>query len=306
MEHDGILVSPGSETRIAMRPMLSYNTADSLANLSPEERQCYQDHEVDLKYVSRDKGYHYDMNNCLFNFALDRILTVCKCRPIFLPSTGTTAAEVPYCTGKSIVCMYDLMADIGGNESSVVIGTSSGGSATPRPPCYSRCNYQEHFFQISSTRFPQRNTFYFHRSFCSVADRLRQGPCQNSRKKFFVDLYHPGLCDQLQDRAGLLGTCSTWPKEFLFGNSEGGTDNVPKFEMNASDARFVNSIREYSRENLAQIKVLFRSPYVQSIKRDLEMTFTGFVANTGGLLGLCMGFSFVSFFELLYHCIFKR
>ena len=29
----------------------------------------------------------------------------------------------------------------------------------------------------------------------------------------------------------------------------------------------------------------------------------GFVANTGGLLGLCMGFSLVSAFEILYHIL---
>ena len=300
MEHDGILVPPGSETRIAMRPMISYNTPEALQSLGPKERQCYQDSEVDLKHVSKERGYHYDMNNCLFNFALDRILKTCRCRPIFQPNNVAAGKVVPYCTGKSIVCMYDLIADIGGgNQSSYVIGAAES-DETARRPCYSRCNYQEHFLQISSTRFPQRNTYYFHRSFCSVADRLRQGPCRDERKRFFVDLHHPGLCDQLAERAYLLGTCATWPKEFLFSKAK------PRFGMSDGDREFVAAIQAYAGENLAHVRVLFRAPYVQSIKRDLEMTFTGFVANTGGLLGLCMGFSFVSFFELIYHCIFRK
>ncbi len=31
------------------------------------------------------------------------------------------------------------------------------------------------------------------------------------------------------------------------------------------------------------------------------MSMISFVGNAGGLVGLCMGFSFVSFFEILYH-----
>lgn len=39
------------------------------------------------------------------------------------------------------------------------------------------------------------------------------------------------------------------------------------------------------------------------IKRDQKIPIIGFVANTGGLLGLCMGFSLVSAFEIVYHCM---
>jgi Amiloride-sensitive sodium channel len=34
-----------------------------------------------------------------------------------------------------------------------------------------------------------------------------------------------------------------------------------------------------------------------------KITVIAFVANTGGLLGLCMGFSLVSLFEIIYHLI---
>jgi len=42
---------------------------------------------------------------------------------------------------------------------------------------------------------------------------------------------------------------------------------------------------------------------VTRIKRDQKIPLIGFVANTGGLLGLCMGFSLVSAFEIIYHCV---
>ena len=36
--------------------------------------------------------------------------------------------------------------------------------------------------------------------------------------------------------------------------------------------------------------------------RDEKIPIISFVANTGGLLGLCMGFSLVSVFEIIFHC----
>ncbi len=49
--------------------------------------------------------------------------------------------------------------------------------------------------------------------------------------------------------------------------------------------------------------MLFQDPVVTRIKRDQKIPIIGFVANTGGLLGLCMGFSLVSAFEIVYHCL---
>ena len=36
--------------------------------------------------------------------------------------------------------------------------------------------------------------------------------------------------------------------------------------------------------------------------KDEKFTMTDFIANSGGLLGLCMGFSLVSLAEIVYHC----
>ena len=48
--------------------------------------------------------------------------------------------------------------------------------------------------------------------------------------------------------------------------------------------------------------VSFQDPVVTRIMRDEKIPIISFVANTGGLLGLCMGFSLVSVFEIMFHC----
>ena len=56
----------------------------------------------------------------------------------------------------------------------------------------------------------------------------------------------------------------------------------------------------YAKRNMALVNVYIKDPVVTRIKRDQKITVIGFVANTGGLLGLCMGFSLLSLAEFVY------
>ena len=60
-------------------------------------------------------------------------------------------------------------------------------------------------------------------------------------------------------------------------------------------------IFRYAKENMALVNVYIKDPVVTRIKRDQKIPIIGFVANTGGLLGLCMGFSLISAFEIIFH-----
>ncbi len=43
---------------------------------STEQRDCYSEGEISLKYLPRDHGYRYEMSNCLFEAAVEKILQV--------------------------------------------------------------------------------------------------------------------------------------------------------------------------------------------------------------------------------------
>ena len=62
-------------------------------------------------------------------------------------------------------------------------------------------------------------------------------------------------------------------------------------------------IFQYAKHNLAVVNVYIKDPVVTRILRDQKIPIIAFVANTGGLLGLCMGFSLVSVFEIIYHIL---
>ncbi len=59
---------------------------------------------------------------------------------------------------------------------------------------------------------------------------------------------------------------------------------------------------QYASDNIAVLKVFIKDPYYTNIKKDEQMSYISFIGNAGGLVGLCMGLSFVSIFEMIYHC----
>jgi hypothetical protein len=60
---------------------------------------------------------------------------------------------------------------------------------------------------------------------------------------------------------------------------------------------------KYAEENFSVLKIFFKDPYYTIIQKDEAITLTTFIANAGGILGLCLGLSFVSVFEVIYHLV---
>ena len=58
-------------------------------------------------------------------------------------------------------------------------------------------------------------------------------------------------------------------------------------------------------KDVALVNFYFDSSTVIQYYRERRLTFTSFVSQIGGLLGLCLGFSMVSIVELLYWCSYR-
>ena len=145
---------------------------------------------------------------------------------------------------------------------------------------------------MSYAPYPQRGRFFYQLTFCLTSSHIWQVTCQKTNRKYFLDARHPKLCKMLENFDEYFGngsSCVDWPKNYFQKN------NVWK-----PNETLLDEVYEYGKENLALVHIFIQSPYVTMIKRDMEMTFTNYVANTGGLLGLCLGFSFISGIELFY------
>ena len=62
----------------------------------------------------------------------------------------------------------------------------------------------------------------------------------------------------------------------------------------------VKLVIHYAKENIAKVNIYLRDPFVKRIVREEKISIITFIGSVGGLLGLFMGFSVVSLFEILY------
>ena len=58
---------------------------------------------------------------------------------------------------------------------------------------------------------------------------------------------------------------------------------------------------KYAKNNTLVLKMFIRDPFYTRISREEGITTLAFISTSAGLLSLCMGLSFVSMFEVLYH-----
>ena len=297
------LISPGLETHINLKPTLSYTTNNAISMLSPEQRDCYTGGEANLNFLSSENGYKYEMSNCLIDEMIGNIIRQCDCFPSFYeyPYKGVSM-EVRYnvsCYNEKLDCAIAMMeSKINMTDTRDYVLPKSLEifhkiHPIPKPTsikCLPACESQENTNQISFALYPQKDNFFHQKRFCLVASHIWQVTCQNKNRKFFLDLQQPKLCQTLEyfdEYFNDNSTCDTWPNDFLeaFGKPNG---------------TLLEEMVEYGRKNLAVVKVMMQSPYVTKIKRDVSMTFTTYVANSGGLLGLCLGFSLISGIELIF------
>ena len=71
--------------------------------------------------------------------------------------------------------------------------------------------------------------------------------------------------------------------------------------MEQAGAKFLAEMYQYMTENLIRVHIYINSPFVKQFVRAVDTTLISYIANIGGLMGLCMGFSFVSLAEIIYY-----
>ena len=297
------LINSGTVTQINLKPTITYTTKNAISTFSPEDRFCYADGEANLTYLKYAFGFRYEMNNCIVDEGVRDIIWNCRCTPRFYVFTPDYSLFIPSCTGEGLYCANTRMKSLGlgkmPKENDVVMPEALespdmiGNISKPYPlKCIPACKVQENNNQISSAPYPHRGNFFYQKEFCDAASHILQVSCQDNNRKFFLDKNQPNLCLELEkfkEYFGNTSSCEYWPRDY-FKNNDAPNENL------------VRELYHYGRDNLAMVHVLVQSPYITKMKRDVAMTFTSYIANTGGLLGLCLGFSLITGFELVFWC----
>ena len=80
-----------------------------------------------------------------------------------------------------------------------------------------------------------------------------------------------------------------WNEDNAFGNDEKKADD------------FEAEVFKYAQNNIVTLTMFIREPFAEKIVTAEKISQLSFISDVGGLLGLFMGFSFVSAVEIIYH-----
>ena len=157
--------------------------------------------------------------------------------------------------------------------------------------CQQRCERQSEKVTLSSSTFPIKSTFSQNPNFCLTLIKLAKICSNQFRAKAFEDIYGQEKisCGQILDANNTDKICTK--------------DGQPIEDKTKTNSDVTTFLYSYAKNNLAILRVFIKEPYYTLIRRDEEFPLISFLANVGGLLGLCMGLSLVSIFEIFYHIL---
>ena len=296
-----------NQFQIAVTPVLYSTTDAAKQRFGPHERGCYFEDEVTLTYLPTEL-FHYDISNCLFEATYEKVLEICNCTPYF--HWGGVRKQPAFCRGKSLLCMNDILSKIG--EYTEVENVDPESGEVKNMTCLAACEDQQNNVAMTTSKFPNRQTLMEWPDFCLLVGKLWK-LCNQSWKRVDLDIFYPNLCSllkkMLEHHSFTLGDFKDNGKckKMFVGQTDSLTLDLKA--RNSSTKMLLDLIHEYSRNNLAHVHVYIKPPVVTRIQRDQRTPLIWFVANCGGILGLCMGFSIVTVFEVLHflcHSMFGK
>uniref|UniRef100_T1IB39 Uncharacterized protein n=1 Tax=Rhodnius prolixus TaxID=13249 RepID=T1IB39_RHOPR len=118
-----------------------------------------------------------------------------------------------------------------------------------------------------------------------------------------IQVCGPGMVDCVQSKVG-----KEWDK-----SSCKCLPSCSELNYDTSSLRFKRNWRKHilystltDKNHYTGIYMKYRARYFSGTRRDLMISLTDFIANVGGLLGLFLGFSCLSVFEVIYFLTFRH
>ena len=175
----------GKEVQVSVNPELQITSQIARSRFSPEERGCYFEGELRLRYL---EGYRYSLANCLYSSAVASIREQCDCVPHRL--SNTSAGRLPLCEETSLLCMNNILR--------TATASSQGGGV-----CMPACEDQDLNMEVTSSTFPNKATFRKREEQCLLLLKLRM-MCSDHRRITLSRTY-PELCSNVSQSYGRCG-----------------------------------------------------------------------------------------------------
>jgi hypothetical protein len=185
-----------------------------------------------------------------------------------------------------LACSEEWLKKIGDKDLSYALDTNN-----QLLKCLPRCERQSEIATFTVSAFPPQALFSQNANFCLAHLKVTRICNNTNRAKIFESSPENAgkTCNDILNESRLLELCEQYEKL--------------KPEMIQSNSSISQFMYNYAKNNFAMLRVFIKDPYYTSIKCDEQIPLILFLGNASGLVGLCLGFSLVSIFEILYHCI---
>ena len=159
--------------------------------------------------------------------------------------------------------------------------------------CLSNCDHQVISINTSVRKYPNKLAFEQTKHICYAYKKILRICRDETKKALFLQSYQNEVsCDEIlkaeRDDDDKSDNCN---------------DFISRPEILEKNPNITSFLFKYAEENFAYVKVFSKYPYHTKIQMSLEMSLLQFISSLGGLLGLLMGLSIISLFELIYHLL---
>ena len=277
MRKHSLMIKPGQVNKIAISAV-NIKADKKIRTLSTATRQCYFNDEHPLEMHKQ-----YSQQNCIIECALNysyhqvasRRQGQVKCSPWFYPVADQ----------KLKICNPWEKKDF-----QKILGKVT----------YKECNYC----------LPDCEGIIFE----SKIDRAALKKCDHTNLganlfcNLVIDTMNPSIWsqearDEFKDKSGDVPQYlqKNSANKTIFSNRRYHVPNPEKMKTLALQRKLEqNPTYNAFDEDIAMVNFYFEKQGIQQLERSLKMTLPNYIAQLGGMFGLGLGFSFISFVELIY------
>ena len=273
---------------VSITPTLTDTSVGAIERFNPIERECYVQDEFNLKMVPTRDGYRYSIQNCLYSSLLDQIINNCSCLPHFYFNYKyDTTLKMPPCQGKQLACSNGWLTILGDPNLQ-----SAQDDKNQSHICLLPCTFQSEYLTVTTSSYPDKSLFPYRKDVCLALQKLA---------RLCGIPYRNSVLETSMKSSGL--TCQTILKA---NNTDGICDEndlISNDSLIRSNLLLIDFLTKYAKNNFAIVTVFIKDPFFTKIVREEAISFIEFLGNIGGLLGLFLGVSIISCFEIVCHFI---
>eukprot|EP00095_Tigriopus_kingsejongensis_P010138 maker-scaffold75_size407189-snap-gene-3.16 protein:Tk10138 transcript:maker-scaffold75_size407189-snap-gene-3.16-mRNA-1 annotation:"pickpocket protein 28-like" len=260
-----IRIRPGHENLVQM-DAIKIVADDAIRSISVDKRDCYFTDELPLKF-HQNYSYANCLLECSMEFAQNQTGSHNQCYPWFLPTTGSDSTFCDPWLGEKFLNAFSNIPQ--------------GKCQHCKPDCRG-VNYKTSATAVPFRRCDNQNLGTS--SFCDFNERNRMDP------PIFGEQVKQEYKESSKSSEGYVQEISSSMRNY---SENAKADIFPKLSN-------TNGQYDAYDKDIAVVNFYFETTSVFEFKRQARMTIIDFASQVGGFLGLCIGFSICSAFEIFY------